>query len=240
VAAAFTDLNVPGGKAFTYFVTALGDAETKGAAATVGATAKGKALMVHAATPSAGDLVMRDRLVALGFDVAEKSDTQVVTADATGIDLVVVTETVTSGNVNTKFTNVTTPVLSMEPSILDDLKMTGTTGSDYGTAGPLTQVNIVDATHPLAAGLSGVRSVCTTGGTFLWGVPSSNAAVVGTLTSSATRATVFGYQIGFPMVGMVAPGRRVGLFVDSKAASSFTADGAALFDAAVTWAAGRR
>src|SRR4029077_20667721 len=70
--AAFTDLNVPNGKAFTYFVTPLGDAETKGAAATVGATAKGKAVFVHAATPSAGDVVLLDRLVAAGFDVTER------------------------------------------------------------------------------------------------------------------------------------------------------------------------
>jgi hypothetical protein len=239
--ATVTDVNVPNGKAFTYFVTALGDAETAGPAATIAATAKGSALLVHAATATAGDVVLRDRLTALGFDIVEKSDTALVSGDATGKNVVVVTESVTSGNVNTKLTAVATPVVSLEPSILDDLKMTGTAnGTDYGTTGGQTQVNIVDGTHPLAAGLSGVRTANTTAGTYLWGVPSSNAVVVGTLTSSSTRATVFGYQVGFPMASGVAPARRVGLFIDSPTATSFTADGAALYDAAVRWAAGLR
>jgi fibronectin type 3 domain-containing protein len=238
-AASLTDVNVPNGKAFTYFVTALGDAETKGPAATVAATAKGKALLVRAATASAGDVVLKNRLVALGFDVIEKADTALVSGDAAGNDLVVVTETVTSGNVNTKLTSVATPVLCLEPSILDDLKMTGTAnGTDYGTLGGQTQINVVDGTHPLAAGLTGVRAVNTTGGVYSWGVPNANAVVVGTLTSSATRATVFGYQVGFPMYSGLAPARRVGLFVDSPTATSFTADGAALYDAAVRWTAG--
>jgi subtilisin family serine protease/fibronectin type 3 domain-containing protein len=240
-AATLTDVNVPNGKAFTYFVTALGDAETKGPASTVAATARGKALFVRAPTPSSGDVVLRDRLVALGFQVVEKADTELVTADATGNDLVVVTETVTSGRVDGKLTTVTVPVLTTEPSILDNLMMTGPDlGTDFGTTPNQTQINVVDGTHPLAAGLAGVRTTNTTTGTYCWGVPGDNAAIIGTMTSNASRATVFGYQTGFPMVGQVAPARRVGLFIDSRAATSLTADGAALYDAAVRWAAGSR
>jgi hypothetical protein len=40
------------------------------------------------------------------------------------------------------------------------------------------------------------------------------------------------------MYSGLAPARRVGLFVDSPTATSFTADGAALYDAAVRWTAG--
>jgi hypothetical protein len=241
-ASALTDVNVPNGKALNYFVTALGDAETKGTTTTVSATASGKALFVRAATPSAGDNVLRDRLIALGFQVTEKADTMVLTTDATGNDLVLVTETVTSGNVDGKFAHVTVPVLTTEPSILDDLGMTGLgLGTDFGTTPNQTQVNIVDPTHPLAAGLSGARVVTNTNvGTFLWGVPGPGAALVGTIAANAARATVFGYQAGSVMVGQSAPARRVGLFIDSKAAVSLTADGAALYDAAVRWAAGVR
>jgi hypothetical protein len=240
-AATITDVNVPNGKAFTYFVTALGDAELKGPASTIAATAQGKALFVRAPTPSSGDAVLRDRLVALGFQVVEKADTDLVTADATGNDLVVVTETVTSGRVDGKLTTVAVPVLTTEPSILDNLMMTDTgLGTDFGTTPNQTQINIVDGTHPLAAGLSGVRTTNTTTGTYLWGVPGENAVVIGTMTSNASRATIFGYQVGVPMVGQVAPARRVGLFIDSNAAISLTADGAALYDAAVRWAAGSR
>jgi subtilisin family serine protease/fibronectin type 3 domain-containing protein len=240
-AATITDVNVPNGKAFTYFVTALGDAETKGPASTVAATARGKALFVRAPTPSSGDAVLLLRLVALGFQVVEKADTELVTADVTGNDLVVVTETVTSGRVDGKLTTVTVPVLTTEPSILDNLMMTGPgLGTDFGTTPNQTQINVVDGTHPLAAGLTGVRTTNTTTGTYLWGIPGENAVVIGTMMSNASRATVFGYQVGFPMVGQTAPARRVGLFIDSRAATSLTADGAALYDAAVRWAAGSR
>jgi hypothetical protein len=133
------------------------------------------------------------------------------------------------------------PVLTTEPSILDDLMMTGTgLGSDFGTTPNQTQINVVDGTHPLAAGLSGVRTTNTTAGTFAWGIPGPGASIVGTLTGNASRSTLFGYQVGSTMVGLVAPARRVGLFIDSKAATSLSADGAALYDAAVRWAAGVR
>jgi hypothetical protein len=236
-----TDVNVPNGQNFNYFVTALDDAEFVGPTSSLTASARGAALFVRAATPSAGDIVLRARLIALGFDVTEKSDTQVVTSDTAGKDLVVVTETVTSGNVDGKFTNVTVPVLSTEPSLFDDLRMTGLSlGNDFGTTPGQTQVNFVDFTHPMAARLSGIRTVNTAAGTYAWGIPGSEALVIGRLTSSSTRATIFGYQPGTTMVGATAPGRRVGLFLDSHTAETFTADGRTLFDAAARWAAGLR
>ncbi len=237
-----TDLNVPIGKAYKYFVTPLGDAELTGTTATITAAPRGKVLFVRAATPTAGDNVLRDRLIALGFDVTEKADTLLVTADAAGKDLVVISETVTSGNVGTKLTDVTVPVLSLEPSLLDDLHLTGITlGVDFGTVANQTQVNIIDPSLPLAAGLAaGTRTANTVAGTYLFGIPGSEAVVAARLMSSATRASVFGYQPGTIMVGFVSPARRAGLFIDSNAATSFTADGRALFDAAARWTAGLR
>ena len=102
-------------------------------------------------------------------------------------------------------------------------------------------MSIIDPSLPLAAGLAaGTHTANTTGGTYLWGVAGSEAVVAARLISSATRATVFGYQPGTTMVGFVAPGRRTGLFIDSSAAASLTADGRALFDAVAKWTAGLR
>ena len=44
-----------------------------------------------------------------------------------------VSSTVTSGNVNTKFRTVVNPVLTWESTLFDDLGMTGTSGTDFGT-----------------------------------------------------------------------------------------------------------
>ena len=233
--ASVADLNVPNNVAYKYYVTALGDAELASGTATLNASAHGKILFVHAATASPGDLVLRDRMTALGFDVTEKSDAQLASSDAAGQDVVVVSETVTSGNVNTKLTNVAVPVLDMEPSLLDDLRMTSASTSDYGTTGNQTQINLVDSTHPLSAFLSGVRTINTTGGTYLRGNPGGDVSVVGRLVSSGAPAGIFGYELGVQMASMPAPARRVGLFVDSITATSFTNEGKAIFDAAVSW-----
>jgi subtilisin family serine protease len=233
-----TDFNLTNGIWHTYYVTTLGDAGIESAPAWVAAAPRGQALFVRAASPAPGDIAVRDRLVGIGFDVTERSDSALLASDAAGKDLVVVSGSVSSTTVGNKLTNVTAPVLSMEAFIFDDMKMTGpVSGTDFGSLGSQTQVDIVDPTHPMARTLSGLRTASSSAGTYNWGVPGAGAAVVG-LLASGTRASVFGYQVGSAMVGMTAPGRRVGLFVDTIAAGAFTPDGRSLFDAAVYWAAG--
>ena len=62
-----------------------------------------------------------------------RNQTQAVTGDAYGKSLVIISNSVTSGNVNTKFRNVPVPVLNWEPALFDDLHMTGlTSGMHYG------------------------------------------------------------------------------------------------------------
>ncbi|HXU81913.1 MAG TPA: S8 family peptidase [Polyangia bacterium] len=232
------DLNVANGPAYTYTITALGGPGVESTPATMTMGMTGQALLVRPATPTAGDLVLRDRLAALGFVVTEKADSALVSADATGKHVVVVSAAVASGNVGSKLTSVTVPVISMESLIYDDMKMTGTTSNDFGSTASQTQLNLVDPSHPLAAGLSGVRTANTTPAPYGWGVPSAEAVVVGKLVATGTKPGLFAYQGGSSMVGLVAPARRVGLCLDNTAAASLTADGAALFDAAVRWAAG--
>jgi hypothetical protein len=79
-------------------------------------------------------------------------------------------------------------------------------------------------------------TVVSAPGTFSWGRPVSTAAVAARLAGSLAAA--FGYQGGDTMVGLVAPARRAGLFLQSGSVPSLTPDGAALLDAAVCWTAG--
>jgi hypothetical protein len=231
------DFNVPNGIGYTWFVTALGGPGVASDPALAVTMAEGRALFVRPATPTAGDIVLRDRLLALGFSVTERSDSALVAGDASGKDVVVVSASVTAASVGSKLTNVAVPVLSMESFIFDDMKMTGTvSGTDFGSTAAQTQINVLDATHPMAALLSGVRTANTSSAPYGWGQPSSNAKVIGKLLGG--QAGSFAYPAGATMVGMVAPARRVGLFLDTTAAASWTTEGRALFDAAVKWAAG--
>lgn len=96
----------------------------------------------------------------------------------------------------------------------------------------------MDPAHPLAAGRSGLVTVTTARTTLAWGKPAAGAAIVARLPANPGRAAIFAYEKGMGMVGLAAPARRVGLFLGDTAAASLTADGWALFDAAVRWASG--
>jgi len=68
-----------------------------------------------------------------------------------------------------------------------------------------------------------------------WGVPGGNAIAVAALSKDPDKCTIFAYDTGVEMPGLVAPARRVGLFLFRDTANSFTAEGWSLFDSAVDW-----
>jgi|GEM_PF-468349 len=194
-------------------------------------------LFVSVTNPAtSADQALVNRLTTAGYAVTVRSESQATAQEALGKDLVIISDSVNSGNVNTKFRDVMIPVINWEPSLFDDMMMTGTTsGTHYGDLASQTQLNIVDAGHPLAAGLpAGLATTTSSPQLYFWGTPSANAVVAATLNGYPTRAAVFGYEAGATMVGMKAPARRVGFFNGSSAA--FTANGWALYDAAVQWA----
>ncbi len=159
-------------------------------------------------------------------------DAASTTADAAGKQVVVISSTVSSGNVGTKFRSVTIPVLTWEHALWDDLGMTAAAGTQVSGQ---TSVAIVTPGSPLAAGLTGTVAVSTTTDTLPQGVPGAAAVIVARLPGTTT-ASDFAYDTGAAMPGLAAPARRVGLFLGDNTAAIFTANGWALFDAAVTWA----
>ena len=186
--------------------------------------------------PSAGDAAIIARLETLGFTVVPADDDTVVTADATGVDLIVVSSTVSSGKVNTKFTTTAVPLVTWEAWIFDDLDMTGIGANiNFGaTSGDLAMD--VTGSHPLAAGLSGSVTLNTAPRRLRWGVPAPGAIIAATLPGSATQATIFGFEAGQPLLSSLAPARRVGLWLDDNNVSVWTPQSEALFDAAILWA----
>ena len=182
----------------------------------------------------ARDQSLVDRLTATGHTVVVRSETQSATGDASGKDLVIISDSITSGNVNTKFRDVAVPVINWEPALLDDMMMTGLAwGTDYGDLANQTQITIVDSSHPLAAGSFGTIITTNNGQIYFWGVPSANADIVATLVGYSNRAAIFAYESGASMVGMNAPARRLAFF--NGYGPNFTAPAWSLWDAAVEW-----
>ncbi len=180
------------------------------------------------------DQRLADRLTTLGFNVVVRNQTEARATDANGKDLVVISDSVSSSSIGTEFRDVAVPVMVWEAWLFDDMKMTKAVGGNYGSTPSQTALDIVNDRHPLAAGLSGRVSTNRSGTPFFWGIPGSGAANVATLAGS-NRSVIFGYDAGSPMVGKTAPARRVGFY--GGAASSFTPEGWALFEAAGRWAA---
>jgi murein DD-endopeptidase MepM/ murein hydrolase activator NlpD len=208
------------------------------ATATLTQALTGSVLYVAGSTSlNAADTALRNRLQGLGLTVQVKSASSSATADATGKALVVVSSTVSPTSVGNKFKHVTVPVLTWESGIYDDMGLTPTSSTSFGTQSSQRQGSVVTPSSPLAAGLSGTVTITSQNGTFNWGKPSAAAKVL-TLSGDASKSVVFAYAAGQAMPGLTAPARRVGLFLGDTTATVLTQSGWALFDAAVNWAVG--
>lgn len=196
-------------------------------------------MIINGTTPAGGDAAVKARLEALGHTVTVKSAKADSVADATGKALVLISSTVTSSDVGATYASVAVPVMVCESYVLDDMGMTGpTAGSDYGVTAAMTTLDVVGGTHPLAAGLAGAVTVTTSSTPVSWGAPGTAATIVARPAGQAAQAAIFAYDAGQAMRAGTAPARRVGFHLGDATASSWTDQGRALFDAAVTWAIG--
>lgn len=191
--------------------------------------------VVGSTTLNSGDQAIYNRLTSAGHTVILKSQYSVQTSDATGKDLVLISSTVNSTNIGSKFRNVTIPVMCYESNLFDDMKMTNTSsGYDYGvSSASKTEILL---SHPLTVGVTGTVSVFTGSTNNNWGKPSSSAIKAAKIPGSSYKYQVFGYETGAQMSGLTAPARRIGFFLEDANATMLTANGWKLFDNAVKWA----
>jgi hypothetical protein len=162
------------------------------------------------------------------------------TSDATGKSLVVISSSVSSSAVNTKFEDVGVPVMVMENDLLEIM---GMSTNAHGNQANQTQLTIINTTnHPLAAGLSANTdyTVYRSNETLVYGRSGGGAIVIATAPNQANRHVIFGYPPGVDMPGTpaTAPARRTGFFLYSDievSSNDMTSQGLLLFNAAVCW-----
>ena len=116
-------------------------------------------LFVHAQSASnlrGSDQQIVDFLKGLGHNLTlrevSSAEQKPNVTEADGKDLVILSESLSSGNIADAFKDSETPIVCFESWILDDMLMTGSvSGMDFGsvTTGA-TQIAILDPTHPLA------------------------------------------------------------------------------------------
>ncbi len=196
-------------------------------------------LVVGSIALNSGDGAVRDWFSSRGSVVTLKSFAEVQSSDATGVDLVLITSTGSSGQLGSKLRDVTVPVVVCEPYVYDDMGLTANgSSSSLGTSSNETHLQFTAPSHPLGAGLSGLTGVVTSGsGFFTWGVPGTAAVRAANLVGNSSHAAIFGYDIGDPLAnGLTAPHRRVGFFLGDLSASNLTGQGAQAVAAAIRWA----
>jgi hypothetical protein len=185
-----------------------------------------------------GDTAAQNAMTALGHNVVLRTGPASATSDADGKLLVVVSSSVTSADVNSKFRTVNIPVLTWESAVFDDMGMTGAAAGQFGATAGQVQLQMGSTGHRLAAGLTGTVNVFTSADLLTWGVVPTTALKIATQVGDATHAAIFGYETGTVMVGLNAPARRVGFYFGDAGPAKWTAQGSSLFRAAFLWAAG--
>jgi hypothetical protein len=140
-----------------------------------------------------------------------------------------------------KFTSVTNPVLSWEAALQDNLLFT--TDEDTVTRGVLggqTQLEIVEATHPIATGLSGTITVADAGVEFSWGMPPPSATLIARLADGSERYGLYAFDPGDVLIDGSTPaaGRRVHVPMGDATYTGMNATGKQLIHNAINWAIG--
>ena len=173
----------------------------------------------------------------LGFKVAGTDE--YAAFDLKGIDLIVVSESVDALDVGGKYRDVTIPVLVFENDILPYMGMVGLkTDVDTGTLEKERLVYIVNAPHPLAAGLAaGTQNVLDDEHVRMnWGKPGPGAITVALCRGESDKAAIFAYDKGATMHWeFTAPARRLSFFLYSDTFEHLRPEGIALFRAALLW-----
>jgi hypothetical protein len=196
-----------------------------------------------APTLNASDTGIKARLESQGWQVSVVGAAASQTGDATGKQLIITSSTVPSGDVGDKFRATAVPVINWEGALQDNFLMTldqdtVTRGATAGTT--WTQINIVKADHPLAAGLGAGLKTVSAVTDFSWGVPATSAAIIAAAPDDPSHATIYAYDTGSTLIDGTtkAPARRVHFLMTDNTFAALNADGLKLFDAAVAWAAG--
>jgi glucose/arabinose dehydrogenase len=180
---------------------------------------------------TAADAAVRDRLRSAGWVPVEGTSA----GGISGMAAVVVSSAAPPRDLGRQLRGAAVPVVTWSPRLFTDL---GLTAGRAAAVPRKTRIEIADPSHPLAAGRTGSVAVTSRPAPLRGAVPGPGAAVVARIQGQGGKAAVFGYERGARMAGLTAPARRVGLFLGDTAAATLTAEGWALFDAAVLWASG--
>ena len=181
-----------------------------------------------------------ERLMDLGHEVEQLDDDDALDFDATGNDLIVISSTTLSTNVDITFTEEPIPLINWENALSDELLF-----SDGGQTADSDVIDVLDTSHPMA-GLMGLDQtgevvVRDFAASFHMIDPANLApgALVIAEDPGSGGVAVAVFDEGAELVdGSPAAATRISLFYGDPGLLDVTDEGLAIFDGAVNYALG--
>jgi len=200
----------------------------------------------NGAGSSAADSLIVSRLRSMGITVNVKSDVTITGSDASGSDVVLVSPTATSANLQL-FKSSAVPMIVCQTRMYPLLDMTGTVqGVDYAVydKGVINytdslrrnDIEMRDVGHPISPNIAGTQVICTDSVYMVWGVPTLKSKYVASVFGDIFKIVIFTYDTGELMESIPAPARRVGLSFHEDVFAGLNQLGWMLFDNSVYWA----
>lgn len=201
--------------------------------------------------PNAGSAAFINRLIGRGYYVKVLSSTTDAAdgSSATGLDLIAISSTVGSGNVDNTYSGVAIPVINWEGNLVDNFGFAGEEAdlpTQHAATPALTEIEIVDSSHPLAAGFpAGPVTIFTSPRPAHWVVPDPplpGLISVAADPSDLSHPVLYAFDTGAELAWVSytgvanAPARRVIVPLEDTSAADLTEAGWKLIDAAVDWA----
>ncbi|ENV09757.1 hypothetical protein F966_02417 [Acinetobacter higginsii] len=185
----------------------------------------------------ATDVAIQNYLQRKGYQV-ELLDQSISPNSLKNTDLVIISSTVASKNLQLGWRQLPIPLMTWENDYLDDLAMTGKRiDTDFGEVEKERYLWLVNAPHPLSAHLSaGTRNVYKAQAPMSWGKPGLGATIIATIYGQPEKVAIWGYEKGATMdYESLAPAKRLMFFLNNETFSNLSEDGLKLFDAAIQW-----
>lgn len=183
------------------------------------------------------DVAIQQYLQRKGYQV-ELLDQSVSPNSLKNTDLVIISSTVASKNLQSGWRQLPIPLMTWENDYLDDLAMTGKRiDTDFGEVEKERYLWLVNAPHPLSAQLAaGTHNVYQAQAPMSWGKPGLGATIIATLYGQPEKVAIWGYEKGATMdYESLAPAKRLMFFLNNETFSNLSEDGLKLFDAAIQW-----
>jgi len=188
-------------------------------------------------TSSSVDVAIQKYLQRKGYQV-ELLDQSISPNSLKNTDLVIISSTVASKNLQSGWRQLPIPLMTWENDYLDDLAMTGKRiDTDFGEVEKERYLWLVNAPHPLSAQLAaGTHNVYQAQAPMSWGKPGLGATIIATIYGQPEKVAIWGYEKGATMdYESLAPAKRLMFFLNNETFSNLSEDGLKLFDAAIQW-----